>query len=84
MYEPIIDPETGKPYDEEGVCFGPAIPVAAGERIELNHVIAPDLSGFGESDVLLAASFSAFGRALRHPPVTASRREAHGKARARW
>lgn len=37
MYEPRIDPETGRPYDEEGVCFGPAIPVAAGERIELNH-----------------------------------------------
>jgi pimeloyl-ACP methyl ester carboxylesterase len=28
------------------------------------HVIAPDLPGFGESDVLSAPSFSAFGRAI--------------------
>jgi pimeloyl-ACP methyl ester carboxylesterase len=28
------------------------------------HVIAPDLPGFGESDVLPAASFPAFGRAI--------------------
>ena len=29
------------------------------------HVIAPDLPGFGESDVLQSPSFPAFGQAIR-------------------
>lgn len=34
------------------------------ELSQVAHVIAPDLPGFGESDVLPAASFAAFGQAI--------------------
>src|SRR5918999_53979 len=34
------------------------------ELSQAAYVIAPDLPGFGESDVLPAASFSAFGQAI--------------------
>lgn len=40
--------------------FQEVVPVLA----QTAHVIAPDLPGFGESDVLPAASFSAFGEAI--------------------
>jgi pimeloyl-ACP methyl ester carboxylesterase len=34
------------------------------ELSQAAHVIAPDLPGFGESDVLQSPSFSAFGQAI--------------------
>jgi pimeloyl-ACP methyl ester carboxylesterase len=47
-------------YPSSALMFREVVPALA----QAAHVIAPDLPGFGESDVLPAASFSAFGEAI--------------------
>jgi pimeloyl-ACP methyl ester carboxylesterase len=58
----------GPPDSGEALClFG--LPSYNGDEFipqlsQVAHVIAPDLPGFGESDVLPAVSFPAFGQAI--------------------